>query len=177
MTHAMAKESDERAREDESRGERERGRDGSEPRRPAPSVDADSAFYWEGLGAGELRLQCCRDCGRHRFPPLPTCSHCGHPEWETVVSPGRGRLYSWIVVHRAFSPAFADDVPYAIGTVELDEGCRMLARLELGDAKPQIDMALEPVFVTHDEWSEARFAPASTPAGADADGSSRGGAR
>jgi hypothetical protein len=31
-------------------------------------------------------------------------------------------VYSWVVVHKAFDPVFANDVPYVILTVDLDEG-------------------------------------------------------
>jgi uncharacterized OB-fold protein len=76
------------------------------------------------------------------------------------VSPGNGELYSWIVVHRAFSDAFSSDVPYAVGVIELDEGCRMLGRLELAGQPARIGMRLSVVFHPHDAWSEPRFAPA-----------------
>ena len=129
--------------------------------RPAPQADRDSAFFWDGLRSEELRLQHCTACGRHRFPPLPACPHCGGADSAVVVSPGRGVLYSWIVVHRAFSDAFADEVPYAIGVIELDEGCRMLARPELGEQPARIGMRLAVAFRAHATWSEARFMPAS----------------
>jgi len=122
---------------------------------PSPTVDLDSAFFWEGLREQELRLQRCQGCREHRFPPLPSCPDCGHTSSEVVRSPGRGTLYSWIVVHRAFSDAFSDDVPYTVGVVELEEGCRMLARIEAEPA--HIGMALQPRFVLHDDWCELRF--------------------
>ncbi len=127
--------------------------------RPAPQSDRDSAFFWDGLRSQQLRLQHCTPCGRHRFPPLPSCPHCGGVDTEVVVSPGRGALYSWIVVNRAFSQAFTDDVPYTIGVVELDEGCRMLARLELEQQPAQIDMRLVVAFRAHATWTEALFIP------------------
>jgi hypothetical protein len=39
------------------------------------------------------------------------------------------------VYHRALSAAFADDIPYAVGVVELEEGLHMLAAIDapLGD--------------------------------------------
>jgi uncharacterized OB-fold protein len=77
-----------------------------------------------------------------------------------VAASGLGVLYSWIVVHRAFSEAFRDDVPYTVGVVELDEGCRMLARLEL-DGAPRMGMRLAVDFRPRGEgaeaWTEACF--------------------
>jgi uncharacterized OB-fold protein len=42
---------------------------------------------------------------------------------------GRGRIYSFVVYHRAFHPAYVEEVPYAMALVELDEGVRLLLRV------------------------------------------------
>ena len=34
---------------------------------------------------------------------------------------GRGRVISWIVVHRAIDPVWQPDVPYTVAIVELEE--------------------------------------------------------
>jgi hypothetical protein len=39
-------------------------------------------------------------------------------------------VYSWVVVHIALDPAFAGEVPYAIVTVDLEEGPRVFARFD-----------------------------------------------
>ena len=64
-------------------------------------------------------------------------------------------MYSFIEVRRAFDPAFADDIPYTIATVDLDRGGRLVARIDGGAA---IGDRLTPVFVDHDAWTELRFA-------------------
>lgn len=128
--------------------------------RIVPQADLDSAFYWDALREhGELRLQRCDGCGHVRFPPLPACLRCGAEAVTIVTAAGTGALYSWIVVHRAFSPEFADDVPYAVATVELDEGARVLARLECGDVEPRIGMRLRLRLARHERWTEPRFVP------------------
>ena len=38
-------------------------------------------------------------------------------------------MWSWVVVHPPVLPAFAQDVPYTVVVVELDEGVRMIGRL------------------------------------------------
>lgn len=127
--------------------------------RPAPLIDPQNAFYWEGLRGEELRLQRCSACGRFRSPPLPACPSCGDVRAEIELSSGRGALYSWVVVHRAFSETFADDVPYTVGVVELDEGCRMLARIEL-DGEPSLGLPVRVAYREHagdDPWTEAFF--------------------
>jgi uncharacterized OB-fold protein len=38
-------------------------------------------------------------------------------------------VYTFTVTHQAFHPAWADRVPYAVATVQLDEGVRMVTDL------------------------------------------------
>jgi uncharacterized protein len=94
-----------------------------------PDVDADSAPWWHALGEGRLLLPHCDHCGLDWFPPTPGCPRCGATEVELRQALGRGQIYSWVVVNRALHPAFAEDAPYAIVTVDLAEGARMVGRL------------------------------------------------
>jgi uncharacterized OB-fold protein len=91
--------------------------------------DPDSQFYRDGLAAGRLLLQRCDECGRARFPPLPTCPYCGSRDATVVEAKGAGRVYSWITVRVAMTDAALGAVPYAVAVVQLDEGCRVLGRL------------------------------------------------
>ena len=94
-----------------------------------PLTDRDSDPWWEALATGQLTLPHCPACGATWFPATPGCPECGEPHVDLMVSTGHGRLYSWVVVNRALSPAFTDDVPYTIVAVDLDEGARMVGRL------------------------------------------------
>jgi uncharacterized OB-fold protein len=99
----------------------------SDALRPEPS--SFSRFWWDGLRRHELLLQRCAGCGRAQFPPLPGCRRCGSADLEVTAAAGTGVVYSWIVAHYAFDPAVADDLPYVVATVELEEGPRLYARL------------------------------------------------
>jgi len=46
-----------------------------------------------------------------------------------MASKGRGRVYSYVVYHRAYHPGFEKDVPYVVALVELDEGPRLLTNI------------------------------------------------
>ena len=93
-----------------------------------PEIDLDTAWWWHALGEGRLELPRCRACERSFFPPQPTCSHCGSRNWERIRASGKGRIYSWVVAHQAFDPRFANEVPYPIVAVEMDEGVRLIGR-------------------------------------------------
>lgn len=94
--------------------------------KPMPVVDHLSAPYWDGCREGRLLVQTCAACAKPRFPPGPVCPACGSPEAEWIASSGRARVYSWIVVrHPIPAEVYADEVPYVVALVELEEGVRM----------------------------------------------------
>ncbi len=124
-----------------------------------PRPDEESADFWRSLARHRIEVQRCVACGRHRFPPMPSCPYCAAPEAEAVEIAGTGTVYSWVTVHRALSPAMADDVPYSVVTVDLDGGGRMFGRVVEPDVVA-IGDRVGPVFVEREGWTELRFAPA-----------------
>ena len=122
----------------------------------APQADEDSQFYWDGLRDGRLLVQRCTECRSHRFPPMPACPSCAAPGGEIVELEPRGTIYSWIVVHRAFTPAFRDDVPYVVAVIDLPEGCRLVTRLE-HRAPIQAGSPVVGTYFDHGTWTELRF--------------------
>lgn len=130
-----------------------------------PATDVESRPFWEGLRARRLELQVCGACGRHRFPRMPSCPYCGTAGGTDVVVPGTGRVYSWVRVHRPLGPRSAGgELPYAVATVTLDTGPRLVGRLEPAD-RAAIDLPVRPRFVDHPGepgqpgWTELRFEP------------------
>ena len=77
---------------------------------------------------------------------------CATPGGTDVESNGHGVVYSWVTVHRQLT--VPRDVPYTVATVQLDDGPRMLGRL---DGQAAADARVEPAFVDHDDWTELRF--------------------
>lgn len=123
---------------------------------PAPQRDIESEFYWCGLQQQQLLLQRCDHCGKTRFPAMPACCYCGRDGHTVIAASGRGSVYSWVVVHYPFNPALAAEVPYAVAVIELEEGCRLAARLDdHRDLRPGI--ACSVYYVEHADWTEARF--------------------
>jgi uncharacterized OB-fold protein len=98
--------------------------------RPAvipPVVSRDTAFWWDGATARELRIQRCGDCGALRHPPGPVCTACGSASVGYVVAAGTGTVYSYVVHHHP--PVPGRTPPYVVALVELTEGVRMLGEV------------------------------------------------
>jgi hypothetical protein len=109
----------------------------------------DTAPFWDACRRRELRFQRCRSCGRFRHPPLPGCPHCGSTEVEWVRVGGRGRVFSYTVIHHPSLPALAEHVPYNVVLVEFDDapGVRLISNLiDEGDAAIEVGMPVELVW-------------------------------
>jgi uncharacterized OB-fold protein len=90
------------------------------------------------------------------------CAVCGSPRWSWQRSSGRGRLFTWTVVHQAMHPAFASDVPYAVVVVETEEGVRVVSNLrDAGSELLRLDALVEVVFErVDDDLTLPMFRPA-----------------
>jgi uncharacterized OB-fold protein len=129
--------------------------------KPLPRPTEDSAPYWEAARQGELRMQRCSDCGHIRFPPSLLCARCLSDRCEWTRLSGRGRVFSWIVVHQSQHPAFNADAPYNVVIVELEEGPRLHSTLvDCSTERIAIDMPVEVVFDRiNDEITLPKFRP------------------
>lgn len=120
-----------------------------------PTPDEESAGFWEGTAAGELRVQACRTCGRRRFPPRVMCPHCQSTERGWDVVSGRGTVWSVVIPHPPLLPAYQPYAPYNVITVALEEEptLRMVGNLlarpggALNDIEPHTVQIGEPVRV------------------------------
>lgn len=124
-----------------------------------PAIDPDGDPYWQGAAEGELRYRKCDACDAAIFYPRSICPACGAPDPNWAVSKGAGTVYACSTVHRA-PPAFADNAPYTVLLVDLDEGFRMMGGLD-GDG----DVAIgDRVTVTFRDGPDGRPTPYFTPA-------------
>jgi uncharacterized protein len=117
------------------------------PRRMLPAPTTESQPFWDACARHELVIQRCGACSRFWFPPSNRCQHCWseYVAWTPVS--GRGRLYSFTVFRRAYAAELADQLPYVVGVVELEEGPRLITNVvgcEPGDVR--VDMPVEVVF-------------------------------
>lgn len=129
---------------------------------PLPEINDNTRPFWEATSKGELRMQKCTDCGYIRYPINPVCTKCLSSNTEWVKLSGKGSVWSALVYHHVFNPAFADDVPYNVSMIQLDEGPRMFSNV-VGCAPDAVKVG-DAVEVTFDKVSDEitipRFKPA-----------------
>ena len=133
------------------------------PRPPRPTMDQNSAFFWEGVEKGELRIQRCSACKELRHPPRPMCPHCTSLDSDYVLSSGNGEVYSFIVHHHP--PVYGFETPFAIALVELEEGTRIVGNLPgVPPEKVEVGLPVEVSFVrVDDEWTLPQWRPREEP--------------
>ena len=129
---------------------------------PLPRPYQDTAEYWAAAREQRVVSQRCNSWGEHQFYPRGVCSHCLSSELEWREASGNGTIYSYSVNHRAPHPGFADDLPFVLAIVELEEGPRMMTNIVVSDPDSvTIGMA---VTVTFDDVTDQVTLPKFTPA-------------
>jgi uncharacterized OB-fold protein len=118
--------------------------------------------FWDSLRERSVKVQRCDECGAFRYVPKEICSRCYSASYTWAPISGRGTVYSYTIVHRAPTPAYQEDVPYAIVHVAMAEGIRMAGNL-IG-ADPETVAIDGPVRITYQdltpEWTILQFEPA-----------------
>jgi uncharacterized protein len=84
--------------------------------------------YLEHCKKGELAYQVCTDDNTAVFYPRAVAPHTGSPNLEWRVSKGLGTVYTTTVVHYKGEP------PLNVAMIDLDEGFRMMSRVDGIDA-------------------------------------------
>ncbi|MBV9723096.1 MAG: bifunctional MaoC family dehydratase/OB-fold nucleic acid binding domain-containing protein [Mycobacterium sp.] len=110
-----------------------------------PALSRDTAFFWEGVNAHELRIQR-RPDGSLQHPPVPAVWHDKTEPIDYVVASGKGTVFSFVVHHAPKVPGRT--LPFVIALVELEEGVRMLGELRNVDpAAVGIGMPVRATFI------------------------------
>ena len=130
---------------------------------PIPVPTPVTQPFWDATRDHRLMLQRC-DKGHTFYYARTHCPECLSPETEWVQASGRGKLYSYTVARREQSPEFANDLPYIIAAITLEEGPRMTSLLvEADPGNVQIDGLVEVVWDdVSAELSLPFFRPAQT---------------
>lgn len=129
---------------------------------PLPRPYQDTEQYWAAAREHRFVIQRCASCGEHQFYPRGVCSHCLSSDLEWNEASGKGTVYSCSVNYRAPHPGFADNLPFVLAIVELEEGPRMMTNIV--DCDPEsVTIGME-VTVTFDDITEEVTLPKFRPA-------------
>jgi len=98
--------------------------------------------YERFLSEEKLMGSRCRDCSTLFIPPRPVCIECYSSEMDWVEMKGKGKLaaYTCIAIGPPFMAKEGYDRkhPYVSGVVELEEGVKVVARIDGVDgSKPE----------------------------------------
>ena len=84
-----------------------------------------------------LKASRCRACHAYNFPRSELCSSCMSQENEEVFLSEEGTIYSFCTVHQG-APGWT--VPYTLAYVDLPEGVRVLANLDVAKERLAFDL-------------------------------------
>lgn len=124
-----------------------------------PEISDIGQPFWDGLTERKLMLQFDQSTGRAQFYPRPLSlySEAG-TQWREAS--GRGTIFA-LTLSRVSPPAL---VPYPLALVQLDEGPRMLARVDAPYASLKPGQAVQ---IAWDRMGGPGAFPVFEPTGAD----------
>lgn len=129
---------------------------------PVPMNTELSKPFWDAAQRHELVMPRCKTCAKVFFYPRELCPICLSDNLEWVPVSGKGRVYTYTVIHQPVHPAFREEAPYLYAIIQLDEGPWIVSNIvscAIGDVT--IDM---PVVATFDdvapEVTLVKFRPA-----------------
>jgi hypothetical protein len=128
-----------------------------------PTINDVNRPFWDGCRRGELLLQRCSHCERLRYPAAVVCPQCLSAEAQWQAMSGGGKVFSFVVFHRAYHPAWEGKVPYNVALIELDEGPIVLSNV-VGVDNAALEVGL-PVQVAFETVDDSLAIPVFKPAG------------
>ena len=136
-----------------------------EPAQPRPTLPPTETtrFFWDAAREHKLLIQRCDACGHYIHWPQVWCPNCQSDRLSPTQVSGKGTVYSFCIVNHIFHPAFADEVPYSLAIIELDEqpGLRLVTNIvDCPNDQVEIGMRVEVTFQDQDGASLPQFRPA-----------------
>lgn len=117
-----------------------------------PQPQPGTKPFWDGCKRHVLLLQKCDQCGMYQFYPRSICTRCSASSLDWVEASGRGTVLTWTIVRHSVSEAYADDIPYVIALIKLQEGPTMMSQLiECDQESVQSGMRVQ---VSFQDWTD-----------------------
>lgn len=121
--------------------------------KPTPLIDVWNAPFWNACREHRLLLQKCKATGRCWYPPAPISPYDPYAEWEWVECSGEGEIVSWTVFHHNYFAGFAEELPYNVTLVRLDEGALMMTNIVGGNDALAKGKKVEVIFEDRGEFT------------------------
>ena len=133
-------------------------------KKPLPQPDPVTQPFWDSLKQHAMQIQRCNDTGKFFFYPrgLSPFTLSDNISWETVS--GRGTVHAFSIVYNQRAPGFAEEVPYVVAMVELEEGPRMMTNLINVEPDPEHVKIGMPVEIVYDDVTDEITLPKFKPA-------------
>jgi uncharacterized protein len=130
---------------------------------PIPSVNEDTAAFWEGGATSQLMIHRCRTCRAWFHPPAPVCAECLSLDVGPEAASGKATVVAYSVNYQPWAPDMV--VPYVVGYVLLDDAAPVQLTTRFVDVAPEdmaVGMPVEVVFEQHEDVYLQLFRPVAT---------------
>ena len=89
--------------------------------KPIPVADEVSAPFWDAVRERRLVVQRCAACGYYNHPPRRVCDACLSQDLTFAPVTGKGKIYSFTIMHQRDVAGFENEAPFINLVVELSE--------------------------------------------------------
>jgi uncharacterized OB-fold protein len=98
-----------------------------------PTLSEENREFWDATREQILMLPWCAHCQLPLWFPRTICAICGNQDVQLRPTTGSGHVYALSIHHRPGPGRSAEDGPYAVVLVDLDEGVRIMSNLVAPD--------------------------------------------
>ena len=104
-------------------------------KKPEPIIDNDSAIYWQSAKNNKLMVQRVKNSNEYFLYSRQLTKNIDDNDTEWIEVIGKGKIYSYTEVSAPAGPAFKEETPYIVASIELDEGARIISNIIKTDIK------------------------------------------
>ena len=104
-------------------------------KKPEPIIDNDSAIYWQSAKNNKLMVQRVKNSNEYFLYSRQLTKNINDNDTEWIEVIGKGKIYSYTEVSAPAGPAFKEETPYIVASIELDEGARIISNIIKTDIK------------------------------------------
>lgn len=127
--------------------------------KPEPSVDVWNRPFWDACREKRLTVQRCANTGKCWFPPAPVSPFDPMSDWNWVECSGNAEVISWVVFHQKYFAGFADELPYNVAMVQLEEGPVLVTNIQADNDAVHIGMPVAVTFEDRGDFTVPLFEP------------------